>query len=114
MLFNVTGISTLNGKTKVRFANDLVSRVKILVKDGHTDINLIELAEHMTKADCVEYLKGTDLYQTPTFAQAIDAADDKYSNDGVVKMSKPALSLDAIKARAGIVDGVDGVAVYAS
>jgi len=102
MLFNVTGISTLNGKTKVRFANDLVSRVKILVKDGHTDINLIELAEPLTKADCVKYLKGTDLYQTPAFAQAIDAADDKYSNAGAVKISKSELSLDAIKARAGI------------
>ena len=99
MLFNVTGISTLNGKTKVRFANDLVSRVKILVKDGHTDINLIELAEPMSKADCVKYLKGTDLYQTPAFALAIDSADEKYNT---VKVS--GLSLDAIKARAGIVE----------
>ena len=74
-MFKVTGISTLNGKTKVRFANDLVSRVKILVKDGHQDINLIELAEPLSKADCVKYLKTTDLYQTPAFAAAIDAAD---------------------------------------
>lgn len=106
MLFNVTGISTLNGKTKVRFANDLVSRVKILVKDGHSDINLIELTTPMTKADCVKYLKGTDLYQTPLFAAAIDAADEKYSALGTVKISKPAISLDAIKARAGIVEAV--------
>lgn len=99
MLFKVTGISTLNGKTKVRFANDLVSRVKILVKDGHEDINLIELAEPLTKADCVKYLKTTDLYQTPAFAAAIDAADEKYNT---VKVS--GLSLEAIKARAGIVE----------
>ena len=39
-MFKVTGISTFQGKTKVRFANDLVSRVKILVKSGHEDINL--------------------------------------------------------------------------
>ena len=101
-MYKVTGISTLNSKTKVRFANDLVSRVKILVKDGHEDINLVELAEPLSKADCVKYLKTTDLYQTPAFAAAIDAADDKYSGMGTVKVSKSELSLDAIKARAGI------------
>lgn len=103
MLFNVTGISTLNGKTKVRFANDLVSRVKILVKEKHTDINLIELAHSLSKLDCVKYLKGTDLYANPTFAAAIDAADEKYTDQGTVTVSKSELSLDAIKARAGII-----------
>jgi hypothetical protein len=97
-MFNVTGISTQNGKTKVRFANDLVSRVKILNKDGHTDINLTELPQALSKADCVKYLKTTDLYVK--FAGAIDAADEKYSSLGTVKVSAP--SLDAIKARAGI------------
>jgi hypothetical protein len=110
--FQVTGISTLDGKTKVRFANDLVSRVKILVKDGHADINLMELKEPLTKLECVRYLKTTDLYAD--FSEAIDAAEEKYAHAGTVKMSKSALSLDAIKARAGIVDDVDGVAVYAS
>ena len=99
-MFTVTGISTLNGKTKVRFANDLVSRVKILVKDGHTDINLIELKEPLNKLDCIKYLKTTGLYAE--FAEAIDAADEKYTEAGTVKVSKPAISLDAIKARAGI------------
>ena len=94
-MFKVTGISTLNGQTKVRFANDLVSRVKILVKDGHADINLVELPEALSKADCVKYLKTTDLYSQ--FKAAIDAADEKYNT---VKVS--GISLDAIKARAGI------------
>jgi len=94
-MFKVTGISTLNGQTKVRFANDLVSRVKILVKDGHADINLVELPEALSKADCVKYLKTTDLYGQ--FKAAIDAADEKYNT---VKVS--GISLDAIKARAGI------------
>ena len=101
-MFKVTGISTLNGKTKVRFANDLVSRVKILVKDGHEDINLIELADPLSKADCIKHLKTTDLYKDPKFAAAIDAADDKYSGLGTVKVSKSELSIDAIKERAGI------------
>ena len=97
-MFKVTGISTLNGKTKVRFANDLVSRVKILNKDGHTDINLIELPTAMSKLDAVKHLKSTDLYAK--FGAAIDAADEKYSSVGTVKVTKP--SLEAIKARAGI------------
>ena len=102
-MFKVTGISTLNGQTKVRFANDLVSRVKILNKDGHKDINLIELPTALSKADCVKHLKTTELYTK--FASAIDAADAKYNSLvpniakynslGTVKVTKP--SLKAIK-----------------
>ena len=97
-MFKVIGISTLNGVTKVRFANDMVSRVKILNKDGHKDINLVELPNALSKGDCVKYLKSSDLYTK--FASAIDAADAKYSSLGTVKVTKP--SLEAIKARAGI------------
>lgn len=103
-MFNVTGISTLNGKTKVRYANDLVSRVKILVKDGHQDINLIELATPLSKLDCIKHLKTTELYLNPSFAQAIDQAEEKYTEMTTVKVSKAELSLEAIKARAGIVE----------
>ena len=101
-MFKVTGISTFQGKTKVRFANDLVSRVKILVKSGHDDINLVELPNELSKLDCIKYLKTTDLYANPKFAAAIDSADEKYTDLGTVKVSKSELSLDAIKARAGI------------
>ena len=51
-LFKVVGVSTLDGETKVRFANDTM-RVKVLDKNGHTDIMLIELDEAMTKLDAV-------------------------------------------------------------
>lgn len=98
--FKVAGVSTLNGKTKVRFANDLVSRVKMLIKDGHEDINLVELAEPLSKGDVVKYLKTTDLMGTARFADAINSADEKYNMIKVTK--KPEISLDAIKARAGI------------
>ena len=97
-MFKVIGISTLNGVTKVRFANDMVSRVKILNKDGHKDINLIELSTALSKPDAVKHLKTTDLYAK--FSAAIDAADHKYNGSATVKVSKP--SLEAIKARAGI------------
>lgn len=102
--FQVAGVSTLKGKTKVRFANDLVSRVKILVKDGHTDINLTTLPNEdgMSKGEAVAYLKTTDLYADPKFKEAIDTADEKYNTVKVSKPKKEAPSLEAIKARAGI------------
>lgn len=61
-LFTVVGTSTLNGETKVRFAND-VMRVKVLAKHGHTDINLIELDTAMSKLDAVRMLKSADEFQ---------------------------------------------------
>ena len=56
--FAVAGISTLDGKTKVRFANDS-TRIKILVKNGHTDIELIDLPREMTKAEIAQYMVET-------------------------------------------------------
>ena len=99
--FKVAGVSTLNGKTKVRFANDLVSRVKMLNKSGHTNIQLQELPNALTKPEVVTYLKqNQDLMSVAHFAEAIKAADEKYNASATVKVTKP--NLDAIKARAGI------------
>lgn len=98
-MFKVAGVSTLNGKTKVRFANDL-TRVKILAKHSHTDIELFDLPKAMSKSEVVTYLKTTALMNTPRFADAINAADEKYNGTSTVKVTKP--SLEAIKARAGI------------
>lgn len=101
-MFKVTGVSTLDGITKVRFANDFVSRVKMLIKAGHDDIELMELPEAMSKANAVTYLKTTYLMNTPRFIEAITLADEKYNLNYAVKLSKPNLTLAAIKARAGI------------
>lgn len=57
-LFTVAGCSTKKGVTKLRFANDLVARTKILDKDGHTDIKLFEMPKAMSKAEIVEYFKS--------------------------------------------------------
>lgn len=57
-LFTVAGTATNpDGTTKVRFANDLVARVKILDKAGCTNIDLVELPEPMTKLAALEYLQ---------------------------------------------------------
>ena len=54
--FTVAGVSTQYGITKVRFANDLASRVKLLSKGGHSPLELMELPRAMTKADACQHL----------------------------------------------------------
>jgi hypothetical protein len=61
--FNTAGTSTLNGITKVRFANDYVGRFKILAKNGHDNIELIELGSEMTKAEICQVLLAHPNFQ---------------------------------------------------
>lgn len=100
-MFKVAGVSTLKGEVKVRFANDM-TRVKVLAKNGHTDIELRELPESMDKPAVVAFLKTTELYLDQRFSAAIDAADAKYNGEATVKVTKAksAPSLEDIKARA--------------
>jgi hypothetical protein len=53
--FSVAGVSTQSGKTKIRFANDSM-RIKILAKNGHTDIELVDLPREMTKAEIAQHM----------------------------------------------------------
>ena len=69
--FEVAGTSTLNGITKVRFANDYVGRFKILIKNGHDNIELIELGEKMSKADICKVLMEHPKFQTEDQQSAI-------------------------------------------
>jgi hypothetical protein len=62
--FNTAGTSTLNGVTKVRFANDYVGRFKILMKNGHANIELIELGGEFTKAEICQILMQHERFQT--------------------------------------------------
>jgi hypothetical protein len=55
--FSVAGVSTLAGKTKMRFANDTM-RIKILAKNGHSDVELTELPYEMTKAEAVAHMQS--------------------------------------------------------
>jgi hypothetical protein len=79
-LFTVAGTATQNGVTKVRFANDMVSRVKILSKNGCSDINLIELPRAMTKLEALQYLVEVGYNQGP----AGEAVAAKLSEKSVV------------------------------
>jgi hypothetical protein len=54
--FGVVGtVINADGTIKVRWANDLVSRIKVLDKSGCTEIDVIELPEAMTKLAAAEY-----------------------------------------------------------
>jgi len=56
--FTVAGTATnANGTVKVRFANDLVARIKILNKNNCTKINLVELPRAMTKLEALQHLQ---------------------------------------------------------
>ena len=56
--FTVAGTATnADGTVKVRFANDLVARIKILNKNKCTSINLVELPQAMTKLEALQHLQ---------------------------------------------------------
>ena len=54
--FAVAGYSTLNGRTKLRFANDIM-RIKILAKNGHENLELVNLPREMTKREIALYMQ---------------------------------------------------------
>lgn len=99
--FAVTGVSTLAGKTKIRFAND-AARVKLLIKNGHTDIELIDLPREMTKVEIVEHLREIGFGQgNPAVEAAI--ADLAKKNKVAGKQSVKAQTLEEVMATPALV-----------
>jgi hypothetical protein len=105
--FTVAGVSTQHGITKVRFANDIVSRTKILAKGGHSPLELIELPKAMTKAEACQHLLDTGGVFAQWSSLIVETMDKKESNAVVptakavkapkakvapVKASKPAVT----------------------
>jgi hypothetical protein len=62
--FSVAGTSKLNGITKIRFANDWIGRLKTLYKNGHDDVQLIELGGEFTKAEVCQILMAHKDFQS--------------------------------------------------
>lgn len=69
--YSVAGTSTLNGITKIRFANDFVSRLKILFKNGHENVELIEMGGEFTKAEVCQILMAHPKFQSEEQQAAI-------------------------------------------
>jgi hypothetical protein len=57
--FTVAGVSDLNGVYKLRVANS-TDRVKVLMRNGHEDVRLIQLPSAMTKLEAVNYLMSLE------------------------------------------------------
>jgi hypothetical protein len=76
-VYSHAGVSSLNGEFKVRFANDAL-RVKVLAKNGHKSIDIVELKTPMSKADAVAYLLQIDFDNgNKAVRAALEAAADK-------------------------------------
>jgi len=89
-VYSHAGVSKLNGEFKVRFANDMM-RVKVLAKNGHKDIDIIELKNPMTKEDAVAFLLKIDFDNgNKAVRAALEAAADKRGITAPkAKVSKP-------------------------
>jgi hypothetical protein len=83
--FKVFGTSSLDGETKVRFANDTM-RTKVLQKHGHEDIILVELSESLSKYEGIKAIQGMDQFANAASQMAIT----EYLEDKAPKASKPA------------------------
>lgn len=108
--YAVAGVSKQNGEYKVRFANDML-RVKVLEKNGHKDIDLVEFISPLTKEAAVakllemNFAKG-DVAIQAALELALDKRTPKAGSKDAPKKEpkkpkkpKSTPSLDAIKAR---------------
>ena len=101
--FTHAGVSKLDGEFKVRFANDS-TRVKVLIKNGHTDIDIIELKHAMTKEEAVQYLLDIDFATrdgvTNDAVQAAILAELDKRGEKATKEAKPKAEKKPAKAKA--------------
>ena len=98
MFYSHAGVSRLNGEFKVRFCNDAL-RVKVLAKNGHKDIDIVELKVPMSKEDAVAYLLAINFADGNKDVQAaLEAAADKRGVSTVAVKSVKAKK--AVKAEA--------------
>jgi hypothetical protein len=110
-VFTHAGVSKQDGQFKVRFANDAL-RVKVLAKNGHSDIDIIELKEPMSKEDAIAFLISIDfatqngVTNAAVQAALFDAVDKravapaKTAKVKAVKAVKTAPTMESIKAKA--------------
>lgn len=99
--FSVTGSSLFNGKTKIRFATD-GARVKKLIKDGHTEIKLIDLPSEMTKPEIARYLSdigfGADRPEVVAAIQDLARKNKVLLASGTLTATAATVDADAVTA----------------
>jgi hypothetical protein len=85
--YKYAGVSTSNGKTKIRFANDIM-RIKVLDKNGHEGVNIKELPTEMLKGDAVQHLSSIGFAgEDSNVKDALKKAAKKYG----VSLTQPAV-----------------------
>lgn len=96
--FTHAGVSRLKGEFKARFANDSM-RVKLLAKNGHTDIDIVELPQPMTKVDALTYLLSIDFDNGNAAVRSAiqEGLDSRKDKTAPAKAAKP--SLEKIRAK---------------
>jgi hypothetical protein len=96
-LFTVAGVSTLEGVMKARLANEL-TRVKVLEKNGHTNVRLVTLPGPMTKEDAVAFLRTHADYQDAEAQVALAPEAPKVPKEAKVKVAKEPKAAKTVKA----------------
>lgn len=86
--FARAGVSTLNGVVTYRFAND-VNREVVLAKNGHTDIQMIELGQAMTKQEAIQMLNDRGI--------VADTAAPRSTASKPAAPPEPTVNTDAIR-----------------
>ena len=116
-LFTVAGTATNpDGTTKVRFANDLVARIKILNKAGCTNLELVELPRPMTKLEAITYLQGlgTITGDAAFVLEGKAAEKSKVAKKSEVKVIATKPSIASIRARKHVGVNVAAASLLAS
>lgn len=103
--FAFAGSSVLNGKLKVRYANDIL-RVKTLEKAGHTAIDLQPMPEAMSKLEIVTYMLDTDFAGADTELQAVITAE-KARLEGKHKRGETTAVTAVVEENDEVVDDAD-------
>ena len=59
--FTVVGTSVRNGAVKIRFANGLTKRIRVLARNGHSNIALVE-CDAMFKLDAAKFALTQEVF----------------------------------------------------
>jgi hypothetical protein len=85
LMFKIAGTTRFKGEYKVRFGTDFASRIKMLIKQGHEEVEMLELPSEMTKGQAVRHLLTLKDRFSAGALEAIEDADSKYSGTDSVR-----------------------------
>ena len=96
--YSHAGVSKLDGKFKVRFANDAL-RTKVLIKNGHTDIDIVELKHPMSKEEAVAFLLSIDFDNGNKEVRAALEAEHSKREPKATKVAAPKAVKKVVKTK---------------